>query len=194
MIRTAILDDAHRIAEIQVESWRVAYRGILPSEYLSGLDVNRKTELWKKFSGDAKAPLFVALKGNEIIGFCHLIRARDADSERAAEIAGIYVDPIHWRRGYGRGLFSSALSFSEDQGFERVTLWVLVENTPARRFYESMGFLADGATKIEEGLGYSMNEIRYRFKIHHRDQVVAPNRSLPPTLNRTYSVRGSEDF
>jgi hypothetical protein len=26
------------------------------------------------------------------------------------------------------------------------------------------------------------------------EQVVAPNRSLPPTLNPTSSVRGSEDF
>lgn len=142
MIRIAIPRDAHRIAEIQVESWRAAYRGILPVEYLNGLDVNRRTELWRKFSGDAQAPLFVALKDNRITGFCHLIRSRDVDSERAAEIAAIYLDPNHWRSGYGRELCSAALSFSEDQGFERVTLWVLVENSPARRFYETMGFLA----------------------------------------------------
>jgi GNAT superfamily N-acetyltransferase len=139
MIRIATPEDAERIAEIQVESWRAAYRGILPGEYLDGLDVSKRTQLWKKFSGDMQAPLLVAEESDQIIGFCHLIRSRDPDAERAAEIAAIYLDPMHWRKGYGRKLCSTALSFSADQGFERVTLWVLEDNSPARRFYETMG-------------------------------------------------------
>jgi hypothetical protein len=36
--------------------------------------------------------------------------------------------------------------------------------------------------------------IRLTKKTEEAEQVVAPNRSLPPTLNSTSSVRGSEDF
>jgi RimJ/RimL family protein N-acetyltransferase len=161
MIRIAKSEDAERIAEIHVESWRAAYRGILPGEYLDGLDVSGRTQLWRKFSGNAQEPLFVVEECDQIIGFCHLVRSRDADAERAAEIAAIYLDPIHWRKGYGKELCSAALSFSAKQGFERVTLWVLEENSTARRFYETIGFTADGATKTEEGPGFSMNEVRY---------------------------------
>ena len=39
MIRLATLEDARKIAEIQVASWQVAYRGILPDEFLDQMNV-----------------------------------------------------------------------------------------------------------------------------------------------------------
>jgi hypothetical protein len=37
-IRAATPDDAVAIAHVHVESWRTTYEGIVPGEYLAGLD------------------------------------------------------------------------------------------------------------------------------------------------------------
>jgi len=38
-IRTARFQDARQIAEVHVDSWRAAYRGIVPDSLLEGLSV-----------------------------------------------------------------------------------------------------------------------------------------------------------
>ena len=38
-VRRATPGDARRIAQIQVETWRAAYVGVMPQEILDGLDV-----------------------------------------------------------------------------------------------------------------------------------------------------------
>ena len=40
VIREATPDDARAIAEVHVASWRWAYRGDLPAEFLDGLSVD----------------------------------------------------------------------------------------------------------------------------------------------------------
>jgi RimJ/RimL family protein N-acetyltransferase len=40
-------------------------------------------------------------------------------------------------------------------------LWVLRDNTRARRFYERAGFAPDGATDVLDRLG-GVTEVRYR--------------------------------
>jgi ribosomal protein S18 acetylase RimI-like enzyme len=46
------------------------------------------------------------------------------------------------------------------RGYREVVLWVLEDNTEARRFYEAMGFHVDGAFKMVE-LGKPLKAIRY---------------------------------
>ncbi|MCG8924167.1 hypothetical protein [Lentzea sp. CC55] len=42
-------------------------------------------------------------------------------------------------------------------------LWVFDENPRARRFYELLGFRADGHEKVETVDGKELKEIRYRL-------------------------------
>nr|WP_245816696.1 hypothetical protein [Lentzea albidocapillata] len=44
-----------------------------------------------------------------------------------------------------------------------MVLWVFDENPRARRFYERLGFRADGLVKTEAIGGAELTEIRYRF-------------------------------
>jgi RimJ/RimL family protein N-acetyltransferase len=46
-------------------------------------------------------------------------------------------------------------------GYLSVRLWVLRDNSRARRFYERAGFAPDGASHTLDGLG-GVTEIRYR--------------------------------
>ena len=48
----------------------------------------------------------------------------------------------------------------KDEGYERVSLWVLEKNERARRFYEKFGFRFDG-TRKELDFDGIMHEIRY---------------------------------
>ena len=52
-------------------------------------------------------------------------------------VSDVYVDPVHRRKGWGRKLLAQAI---ESTGAKKLTLQVDVENDPAIRLYESMGF------------------------------------------------------
>ncbi len=164
-IREAVPSDCSGIADVQVRGWQAAYRGMLPDEYLDGLDPAARLKIWERFVNDGTGRLFVAETNGRIAGFCHVIPSRDPDADCDAEIAAIYVDPDQWRMGYGGRLCTAARGFAIEQGFRHMTLWVLRENSMGRRFYETMGFQVDGATKAEKRLGFVLDEVRYRMEL-----------------------------
>ena len=161
----ATWEDARRIAEIHVAAWKEAYRGMIPDQLLDGLDVSRREALWRHLAEDASAPVFVAVQEGQLVGFCHISPTRDKDSSGSAEITAIYLDPVYWRQGLGRQLCSAAAVFASEEGYERITLWVLVENLSARRFYEGIGFRVDGTAKTEVLAGIEVNEVRYGMEL-----------------------------
>ncbi len=161
--RRAASADSRRIAEIQVAGWQAAYRGIIPDDYLDAMVPERRQPFWEEQIRNECGDLFATAAEGHVTGFCHLIPSRDADGGEAAEIVAIYVDPSAWRQGCGRSLCAAALAAARDRGAPCVTLWVLVENQAGRKFYEAMGFSADGATKSEDRPGFALEEMRYRI-------------------------------
>jgi GNAT superfamily N-acetyltransferase len=86
------------------------------------------------------------------------------DDEAAAvcgEIYALYVDP-HASTGAGQQLHDGALAALAGQGSTVVTLWVLISNDRARRFYSRRGWELDGATKVVEMDGVTLSEVRYK--------------------------------
>jgi ribosomal protein S18 acetylase RimI-like enzyme len=79
------------------------------------------------------------------------------------EIYALYADPDSWGRGFGRALWAELESRLRETGCREVTLWVLEANTRARRFYESLGFVGDGAIQSKADL--EATECRYRRSI-----------------------------
>jgi ribosomal protein S18 acetylase RimI-like enzyme len=76
-------------------------------------------------------------------------------------VYAIYVVPAWWAAGAGRALMDTALAALRADGYLRAVLWVLADNTRARRFYQRAGFAPDGASTILTGLG-GVLEVRYR--------------------------------
>jgi len=164
-VRTATIADAPRIAQIHVETWRIAYRGQIPDSVLNALDVGRRTAFWRERFTKAGGSVFVAEHDRLVVGFCDLVpsRDKDADPQAAAEIAAIYVLPRHWRQGAGRALCDCALAEARRRGYATVTLWVLASNDAAKHFYEAMGFSLDGAAKTDKAAdGSDLPEVRFR--------------------------------
>lgn len=147
-LRLAVAADAEALALVHIKSWREIYKDVFPGRVLDELNAVRHAAYWRSVVAAAPGSTVVCEQGRAVIGFLSLAVAADGDSrESAGEITSIYLDPQHWRRGYGVALMCWALSQAESRGWRRVILWSLRENRQARAFYESMGFRPDGASK-----------------------------------------------
>lgn len=163
IIRTADVADAAAIAEIHVASWRAAYRGIVPDAHLAALDVRERAVSWRDrlAADDRRTRTLLAEEDGRVVGFLTAGPTRDDDlAATTGEVYALYVAPDRWSRGVGRGLLAAGLD-TLSSGHDRVTLWVLGDNRPARGFYEAMGFMADGSAKTDVIGGAALTEVRY---------------------------------
>jgi len=140
-IRHARIEDADGIARVWAESWRAAYRGIVPDDYLNTIDVAEWAERQRRNMENQSvgSVSLIADDGGSTVGWASLGPNRMTDLPYAGELYAIYLLPSHWRRGIGRLLMTSTARSSIERGMDSMILWVLSENWPARRFYESMG-------------------------------------------------------
>jgi GNAT superfamily N-acetyltransferase len=163
LIRLATPSDIPEIARVHVRAWQVAYRGQVPDAYLEELQPSHREALWSRVVAADNVTVLVAIESASVVAFCSLLPSRDDDAlATTGEIAAIYVEPDRWRRGIGAALLDAALDVARGRSFETLTLWVLSANSPARAFYESRGFAADGRSKTDTSLGFPLHSVRYK--------------------------------
>jgi len=161
-IRRAKPEDAHALAIVHVAAWQTAYPGIVPHEHINRITVERREPAFHKALTEGSEETYLAEQGDSLLGFVTLGQCRDRDrtGSSSGEIWGIYVTPNEWRKGVGAALVTFAEQLMASRCFDDVTLWVLAENTAARRFYVALGYVLDGVTKDVE-LGVSLACVRY---------------------------------
>ncbi|MFE2303895.1 GNAT family N-acetyltransferase [Streptomyces sp. NPDC059445] len=163
-VREMTLDDCARVAEIRVRGWQHAYKGLIPQSYLDGLSVTedaarRRARLEQ---GDGSGVNLVAERAGSVVGWaCHGPHRDDEVRSQDVELYAIYVDPDVLGQGIGHALLRESVERCAAAGRERMLLWVLKENAPARRFYERAGFGPDGAEEPFEAAGVAVPEVRY---------------------------------
>lgn len=167
LIRPADLTDAPALAAVHVASWQWAYRGVVPDEYLDGLDVDRWRARWDRSLAAADPPRQVTLLAERApeppVGFIDLVPSRDdAADAGVGEVTSLYVEPHSWGVGVGHALLCAGVDVLREAGYRVATLWVLRDNGRARRFYERAGWARDGAAKDIVVGGSPMSEVRYR--------------------------------
>jgi GNAT superfamily N-acetyltransferase len=161
-LRRAEPEDNDAVAEVHVRSWQVAYRGLLPDEYLDALDPADRASRYTFGDMDPGHPqTTVAVDAGVICGFATVAPCRDEDMSPAGELYGIYVHPDWWNRGVGRILINDARERLVNLGFHEAVLWVLVGNERAERFYDIDGWRPDGQRRLAEVHGITVDEIRY---------------------------------
>ncbi len=172
-LRKASPDDALAIATVHVDSWRSAYRGIVPDDRLGRLDYVRGAGRFRDAIVTCSEEIYITVETDAVTGFLVFGPCRDSDIDPGStgEIWGMYISPLHWRKGIGRSMCREAEGTLRSRGYSRVILWVLEDNQRARRFYEAMGFTADGARKVLN-IGARLNAVRY-----HKSLRAASNRS-----------------
>lgn len=162
MLRSAAPGDELAVARVHVRSWQVAYRGLLPDDYLDRLRPEERAARYTFRSGDPLRPAtLVALQQGSICGFATTAPARDTDAQGRGELCALYVDPDSWGQGIGVALIAAARKRLFEQGFKDAILWVLDSNARAYRFYQQDGWRADGSRRMETLWGVRVQELRY---------------------------------
>lgn len=170
VIRSATLDDARAIAVVHVKSWHGAYEGLLPDSLLRGISVDQRERRWRQtIGGVGSGQVLVVIVAGLLRGFAHLCQSPDGNVRRqVGQLDALYLDPSCWGRGLGRQLHDRALEALGAQGFRSAVLWVLEGNARARGFYERMGWMPDGARKVERWEAVALHEVRYRRELPPR--------------------------
>jgi GNAT superfamily N-acetyltransferase len=93
--------------------------------------------------------VYVAERGNAIIGFAAILARDDGDTELDA----LFVEPTMWRQGIGHQLVERCEAAAREFGSKALCV---SGNPHAREFYDSSGFRKVGvqATRFGEGILY----------------------------------------
>lgn len=162
-LRPAEPDDAMAVARVHVRSWQVAYRTLLPDDYLDQLRPEDRAKTYDFASLDPLKPrTVVAIEEGVILGFATTMPSRDADLPEHGELCAIYVDPDRWGQGIGVALIAAARANLLALAFRNALLWVLTGNARAERFYRIDQWVADGRSRTDSVWGVTVNEVRYQ--------------------------------
>jgi ribosomal protein S18 acetylase RimI-like enzyme len=139
VVRPAEIGDADAIARVHVETWRTAYRGLLPEDFLSALDRAGYEQRWARTLKDGAGRVFVAEDGGRVVGFASGGPERAGEDGFAGELYAIYVLQEAQRHGHGRGLVRAVAQAVREMNLSNMIVWVLRDNHRARHFYERLG-------------------------------------------------------
>lgn len=167
-LRLAQLSDAPAIARVHVETWRTAYRCILPDEFLDTLSYERREKFWRQLlDPDNPKPVpsrhfvyVVEHPTEQVVGFASGGSERDHHPIYRGELGGIYILEDYQHHGLGRELVGAIARRLLTYDIQTMLVWVLADNRPARRFYQALGGLLIGDRMIQIGSA-SLNEVAY---------------------------------
>lgn len=146
-LRDAGPADAARIAALHAASWRVAYRGIFPDEYLDHECAAERERYWHARLAAPEPGGFVMLAEEAGALLAFLAVWPDPDGRCDALLDNLHVAPEARGCGLGRTLLGAAATRLQAQGRRSLTLWVFDANAAALAFYRRLG-----AEMVERGL------------------------------------------
>ena len=156
--KVAQADDFNAISRIYALSWKTAYKGIVPQEYLDELPENR----WANVLRNSPCDAFVIIENGEYIGTSSICAARDEKMSGWGEIVSIYLLPEYFGKGYGKPLLENSVASLISKGYDEIYLWAFEENKRARKFYEKNGFSPLDRQLININ-GTDLPEVRYIY-------------------------------
>ncbi len=160
-IRWANCNDWSALGFIHSESFRKAYQGIIPDDFLDNFTIEKRQRYYQKALSEGVEKTALMSVDHKAIGILTVGKCRDDDKDDSyEEIWGIYLLQDYWGKGHGKMLINWGIDRLEEWGYFKATLWVLKENTNARRFYEHLGFEFDGTEKLIK-IGKELIEARY---------------------------------
>lgn len=166
-IREATARDVLGMAKVRVDTWKSAYQGIVPDQFLKNLSYEGIAERWNRVfweDPNSDTAIFVAenLQG-EIIGIAACGPEQGHDPVYQGEIYVLYVLPQNQHQGVGRALVAACVRHLIHRlRMQTMLIWVLAEN-PYRRFYESLGGKVV-REKTQEIGGKLLSEVGYGWE------------------------------
>lgn len=163
MIRKACITDVSRLAEILVFAKRSAYRNIFQNDKVSFGEMQVLPLALEFMNKPALLENIIVFDDEFVKGMAKVVKYKNNDNLKIVEIEEIYVDPFFQCLGIGGKLLLEIQSFSKQNGYHNINLWVLEKNKDARQFYEKHQFTPTGEKKIEQGTSEYL--IQYSIQI-----------------------------
>ena len=137
-VRKGRVTDAKDLAEVFRDSWRQAYRGIIPHLHLETMIGRRGVEWWQGSlrSGDSVLVLEVC---GDVAGYATWGASRTRGQKQQGEIYELYLAPLYQGLGFGEHLFEACRHHIDQRKLKGVVVWSLLDNTPATDFYWRRG-------------------------------------------------------
>jgi ribosomal protein S18 acetylase RimI-like enzyme len=152
-VRGALEGDLYGAAVARVASWRGAFTGLVPQDFLDAMDPVAIAAGWKKSITAGRSRLYVVAAGDRIVGYAGVGPAREGPAD-TGELYALFVHPDWWGTDAARLLTDAAIGDLRDKGCAEVWLWVLEANVRARAFYRRYGF-----TKTSARTTSSLNDL-----------------------------------
>lgn len=154
--------DVNGIANVHINSWKTTYKGILPDQYLSSMNLEAKKKNWLRNLKMLHNATFVAENTNgEIIGFAAGGPEQTNDPLIQGEVYAIYFLQEYQRQGLGREMIKAVIHELMKMEHQNLIIWALKDN-PSCGFYRALGgqVIAEKTVKmagielIEVGFGW----------------------------------------
>jgi ribosomal protein S18 acetylase RimI-like enzyme len=176
-VRPAMVEDSEALGRVHIAAWQAAYRGLIPDDYLEGLDPAVRAGRWQsalldgpgdgRYRADGHGAMALVVEGDDgqVAGISVVGPPRREEPSGVGELWMINLEPAAWGRGLGTTLLAAATDELRHAGYVEAVLWVLDGNRRARRFYEREGWRSDGTHITDDARGFSVTELRYRRQL-----------------------------
>jgi len=147
-------DDVARVSVYEVpesdwQTWReLRLEALTDAPYAFGETLARARSLteaeWRSWwdGREFAGPRFIGVADGAPAGMCSLCFPEDHDHEPL--IINMWTSPRVRGRGLGRAMLDACVTYCVQAGHPRLLLGVVEDNLPARRLYESYGFVYTG--------------------------------------------------
>ncbi|MRH44099.1 GNAT family N-acetyltransferase [Aquibacillus halophilus] len=140
-IRKAALEDAEKIAEVHVQSWKSTYSELINEQDLSNITFENRKILWEtilQLPMKGQVALVLHDDDNNIVGFISGGKERTKRFSYDGEIYAIYLLEGYQRKGLGSILLDAFAKEMKNEGYDSILIWVLTQN-PSSQFYTNYG-------------------------------------------------------
>ena len=157
IIRLAKLEEAKKIAEINMETWKTSFCGYVSDEVLDTRNITEdfiKNRLFNIYKNN----VFVAEVDGEVVGYSSFKK----NTETEAEISTIYILPKYQKLGIGGILLKEVLKNLKELNFKKVVIWTMKNFEQSNNFYKKYGGVLTGNTKKYE---YDIDVVEFVFSL-----------------------------
>jgi GNAT superfamily N-acetyltransferase len=139
------------MARVNVRCWQETYRGLMADEVLDDPGfLTARERFWTAALTDEcyrENRVAVAERNGELVGIAMSGPPLDDAAVCARQLYVLYVHAAEHGTGAGPALLDAVVDPEES-----AALWVADPNPRAQAFYRKQGFVADGATQVEDGV------------------------------------------
>ena len=183
-VRPARPGDAAEIARVQLATWRIAYRRLLPRHILDEITESFLQERWLEAvtaPPSAQHRVLVAIEQaaqEYLVGF--LASEPSETDEGVASITELLIEPRWGRRGHGSRLLAASVDLWREDGFTAASAWAFEQDAATQKFLTSAGWAPDGMTRALDVDDLLVPQLHLHVSLEASEQVAEPDGEAGP--------------